>query len=72
MRCAFSPSQCPFLLLFWANSCGRTGGIVLVGGNGKIDLNNTFDARLELLQDSAAPAVRQSLFGKNPNRKFHD
>ncbi|CAH0039143.1 unnamed protein product [Clonostachys solani] len=51
---------------------GLTGGVVIVGGNGKIDVNNTFEARLEILQDSAAPAVREALFGKNPNRKFFD
>ncbi|CAI6093920.1 hypothetical protein V2G26_016949 [Clonostachys chloroleuca] len=51
---------------------GLAGGVIIVGGNGKIDVNNTFEARLELLQDSAAPAVREALFGKNPNRKFFD
>ncbi|KYK59921.1 vacuolar ATP synthase subunit E [Drechmeria coniospora] len=55
------------------NGCdGRSGGVIVIGGNGKIDVNNTFEARLELLKDSAAPAVRHSLFGKNPNRKFFD
>ncbi|KAF7541763.1 hypothetical protein G7Z17_g11867 [Cylindrodendrum hubeiense] len=51
---------------------GIAGGIVIIGGNGKIDINNTFEARLKLLEDSAAPAVREALFGKNPNRKFYD
>lgn len=50
----------------------RTGGVIIVSGNGKIDINNTFETRLELLKDSAAPAVREALFGKNPNRKFFD
>lgn len=50
----------------------RTGGVVVIGGKGKIDINNTFEARLKLLQDSAGPAVREALFGKNPNRKFFD
>ncbi|OAQ86268.1 vacuolar ATP synthase subunit E [Purpureocillium lilacinum] len=49
-----------------------SGGVIIVGGDGKIDIDNTFETRLELLKDSAAPAVRQSLFGKNPNRKFVD
>ncbi|GAO14528.1 uncharacterized protein UV8b_04331 [Ustilaginoidea virens] len=49
-----------------------TGGVIIVSGNGKIDINNTFETRLELLKDSAAPAVREALFGKNPNRKFFD
>jgi V-type H+-transporting ATPase subunit E len=51
---------------------GLSGGVVIVGGKGKIDINNTFEARLELLEDAAAPAVREELFGKNPNRKFSD
>jgi len=51
---------------------GSSGGVVIVGGNGKIDLNNTFEARLDLLRESALPAMREALFGKNPNRKFYD
>ncbi|POR32562.1 Vacuolar ATP synthase subunit E [Tolypocladium paradoxum] len=51
---------------------GLSGGVIIVGGGGKIDINNTFEARLELLKDAPAPAVRESLFGKNPNRKFFD
>jgi len=51
---------------------GLSGGVVIVGGDGKIDINNTFEARLELLEDSAGPAMRLALFGKNPNRKFYD
>jgi vacuolar-type H+-ATPase subunit E/Vma4 len=48
------------------------GGVVIVGGRGKIDIDNTFEARLDLLKESALPAMRQTLFGKNPNRKFYD
>ncbi|KAF4124640.1 V-type H+-transporting ATPase subunit E [Geosmithia morbida] len=48
------------------------GGVIVIGGAGKIEVNNTFEARLELLKSSAAPAVRETLFGKNPNRKFFD
>ncbi|KAJ4254330.1 V-ATPase V1 sector subunit E [Fusarium torreyae] len=48
------------------------GGVVIISGNGKIDIDNTFEARLKLLEESAAPAVREALFGKNPNRKFFD
>lgn len=48
------------------------GGISIVGGGGKIDINNTFEERLKLLQDTALPSVRQTLFGKNENRKFYD
>ncbi|ROT37548.1 vacuolar ATP synthase subunit E [Sodiomyces alkalinus F11] len=51
---------------------GSSGGAFIVGGNGKIEINNTFEERLKLLQDSALPAVRETLFGQNPNRKFFD
>lgn len=49
-----------------------SGGISIVGGNGKIDINNTFEERLRLLETDALPMVRTSLFGKNENRKFYD
>ncbi|MCJ1355713.1 MAG: V-ATPase V1 sector subunit E [Icmadophila ericetorum] len=48
------------------------GGVSIVGGNGKIDINNTFDERLKLLETDALPMVRRSLFGKNENRRFYD
>jgi V-type H+-transporting ATPase subunit E len=51
---------------------GTVGGVILIGGKGKIEINNTLEERLKLLEDSAAPAVREALFGKNPNRKFFD
>ncbi|TQV93451.1 ATP synthase subunit E [Cordyceps javanica] len=48
------------------------GGVIIVGSKGKIEIDNTFETRLKLLEDAAAPAVRESLFGKNENRKFYD
>ncbi|KZF20827.1 ATPase, V1/A1 complex, subunit E [Xylona heveae TC161] len=51
---------------------GSAGGVTIVGGNGKIDINNTFEERLKLLESDALPAVRTTLFGKNENRKFYD
>jgi V-type H+-transporting ATPase subunit E len=48
------------------------GGVIIIGGAGKIEIDNTFDTRLTLLKDTAAPAVREALFGKNANRRFHD
>ncbi|KAL1970381.1 hypothetical protein VTN77DRAFT_5541 [Rasamsonia byssochlamydoides] len=51
---------------------GSAGGVIIVGGNGKIDINNTFEERLRLLEIDALPAVRETLFGKNENRKFYD
>ncbi|WPG97357.1 V-type proton ATPase subunit E [Acrodontium crateriforme] len=49
-----------------------SGGIVLLNGTGKIDINNTFEERLHLLETDALPTVRVSLFGENANRKFRD
>lgn len=51
---------------------GSAGGVFIIGGNGKIEIDNTFEARLVLLEDSALPAMRKALFGANPNRKFFD
>ncbi|KAK7917131.1 hypothetical protein PG985_010739 [Apiospora marii] len=50
----------------------NAGGLIVVGGKGKITINNTFEERLQLLQTAALPAVRKTLFGQNPNRKFFD
>lgn len=43
-----------------------------MGTGGRIDINNTLDERLKLLETDALPMVRVSLFGKNQNRKFYD
>ncbi|KAI9725745.1 MAG: V-ATPase V1 sector subunit E [Chrysothrix sp. TS-e1954] len=51
---------------------GSNGGIFIVGGGGKIDINNTFDERLKILQTDALPQIRTQLFGPNQNRKFTD
>ncbi|EPE25724.1 vacuolar ATP synthase subunit E [Glarea lozoyensis ATCC 20868] len=51
---------------------GSAGGLSIVGGGGKIDINNTFEERLKLLQDNALPSVRTTLFGKNENRRFYN
>ncbi|TGO09203.1 hypothetical protein BTUL_0175g00050 [Botrytis tulipae] len=48
------------------------GGLSIIGGGGKIDINNTFEERLKMLQDNALPAIRTTLFGPNVNRKFYD
>ena len=49
-----------------------TGGVAIVGGNGKIEVNNTFEERLRLLEEEALPVIRSTLFGENKNRKFKD
>ncbi|KAI9731197.1 MAG: V-ATPase V1 sector subunit E [Cirrosporium novae-zelandiae] len=51
---------------------GSYGGVSVVGGHGKIDINNTFEERLRLLQTEALPSFRMTLFGKNENRRFYD
>lgn len=43
-----------------------------MGGSGKIEINNTFDERLRLLEQEALPSIRVTLFGENTNRKFKD
>jgi len=48
------------------------GGIVMFNGTGKIEINNTFEERLKLLETDALPSVRLSLFGENENRRFKD
>ncbi|KAI9809310.1 MAG: V-ATPase V1 sector subunit E [Sarcosagium campestre] len=48
------------------------GGVSIVGGNGRIDINNTLEERLRLLESDALPVVRTILFGKNENRRFYD
>lgn len=48
------------------------GGVIIIGGQGKIEINDTFEERLRLLEIDALPAVRETLFGKNENRRFYD
>ena len=50
----------------------RSGGATIVGTGGRIDINNTLDERLRLLESDALPSIRVTLFGENENRKFHD
>ena len=50
----------------------RLGGVSIVGGGGKIDINNTLEERLKLLETEALPMVRTTLFGKNEGRRFYD
>lgn len=51
---------------------GITGGVSIVGGKGKIDINNTFEERLKLLEIDGLPQIRNQLFGENQNRRFKD
>ncbi|EJD37555.1 ATPase, V1/A1 complex, subunit E [Auricularia subglabra TFB-10046 SS5] len=48
------------------------GGVKLVGGSGKITIDNTLDERMRLLEDRMLPEIRVDLFGQNENRKFNN
>ncbi|KAF3937102.1 hypothetical protein ABW19_dt0203324 [Dactylella cylindrospora] len=48
------------------------GGVYIISGSGRIDINNTLEERLSILQDEALPAVRTTLFGPSQTRKFYD
>lgn len=52
--------------------CHRAGGVIILNGTGKIDINNTLEERLKLLETDALPSIRTTLFGENENRKFKD
>lgn len=52
-----------------AETCG---GVELHALRGKIKINNTLEARLELIAQQLVPQIRVALFGRNPNRKFTD
>jgi len=49
-----------------------SGGVYVVGGKGKIEINNTFDERMKMCETDALPSVRVTLFGQNDNRHFRD
>lgn len=48
------------------------GGVIVINSSGKIEVNNTLEERLKLLNEEALPAVRLQLFGPSPSRKFFD
>ncbi|KAF2131156.1 ATPase, V1/A1 complex, subunit E [Dothidotthia symphoricarpi CBS 119687] len=48
------------------------GGVMVVGTGGRIDINNTLEERLRLLETQALPSMRVTLFGENENRRFHN
>lgn len=55
-----------------ANVVYRQGGVFVINGTGKIELDNTLAERLHMLETDALPTVRATLFGENENRKFRD
>ncbi|CAN6628224.1 V-type proton ATPase subunit E [Trichomonascus vanleenenianus] len=49
--------------VFVANSAG---GVVVTGHGGRIVIDNTLERRLDLVAESALPAIRQRIFGTSP------
>lgn len=52
-----------------ANICG---GVELQAQKGRIKVSNTLETRLDMLAQQMLPEIRNSLFGKNVNRRFTD
>jgi len=50
----------------------KTGGIEILAQKGQIKVDNTLEARLEMISAQMMPSIRMKLFGANPNRKFND
>lgn len=48
------------------------GGVIVSDASNKIELDNTLDERLQLLNEEALPAIRLELFGVTETRKFFD
>ena len=46
----------------------RTGGLEILAQKGKIKVDNTLEARLEMISQQILPSIREKLFGSNPNR----
>jgi hypothetical protein len=42
------------------------GGIIVLGHGGKIELDNTLEERLKLLETQSLPKIRASIFGYFP------
>lgn len=67
--------DCSFPKLAWCAmipNLTRAGGVSVIGGQGKIAINNTLEERLRLLENEALPSIRLALYGPNKNRKFYD
>jgi V-type H+-transporting ATPase subunit E len=55
----------------WLNK-NLTGGLEVLNDKGKIKVDNTLEARLNMISQQILPDIRATLFGANPNRKFMD
>ncbi|GCE97525.1 v-ATPase V1 sector subunit E [Zygosaccharomyces mellis] len=49
-----------------------TGGAIITNSDGKITVDNTLESRLNMLSQSALPAIRLELFGRSKSRRFLD
>ena len=45
-----------------------TGGIEILAQKGKIKVDNTLEARLDMIAKQILPSIRTKLFGANPSR----
>ena len=45
-----------------------TGGIEILAQKGKIKVDNTLEARLDMIARQILPGIRTKLFGANPSR----
>merc|ERR1712080_349798 len=50
----------------------KTGGLEILAQKGKIKVDNTLEARLNMISQQILPSIRAKLFGTNPSRKFFD
>ena len=48
------------------------GGVELLAKQGKIKVDQSLEARLNMVAQGKLPQIRNALFGVNPNRKFQD
>jgi vacuolar-type H+-ATPase subunit E/Vma4 len=48
------------------------GGVILLANNGKIQVKNTLESRLDLAAEAMLPAIRMLSYGPSPNRRFFD
>jgi len=50
----------------------KAGGLEILAQKGKIKVDNTLEARLDMISQQVLPKMREKLFGANPSRKFRD
>lgn len=48
------------------------GGVEFLAQKNTIKISNTLESRLELISQKLLPAIRNAIYGNNPNRKFFD